>query len=167
IFRDAWLCSETDRSGGWAAFAMAACRTESSRIRNGSSGNAACKGRTICDDGQDGSQGCARDRPVDPDGMVPAGTRKISRCAGDPGTPDRTQTASWATDRCGIEYPRDIAWFWAEGWPGHAKEFRGADPRVGCGSIDIGAHCYGNALGTIGFKGRVRKVTQGCAGNCA
>jgi hypothetical protein len=79
----------------------------------------------------------------------------------------RTQTASWATDRCGIEYPRDIAWFWAEGWPGHAEEFRGADPRVGCGSIDIGAHCYGNALGTIGFKGRVRKATQGCAGNCA
>ena len=44
------------------------------------------------------------------------------------------QAASWATYRRGIEYPRDFAWLWAEGWPSDAKEFRSADPRVGCGS---------------------------------
>src|ERR1700747_1793625 len=99
--------------------------------------------------------------------MVPAGAHKVSRCAGDPGPPDRTQTASRTADRRGVEYPRDFAWLWAEGWPGDAEEFRSADPRVGCGSGDIGARWHSDAFGTIGFEGRVRKAAQGCAGNCA
>ncbi len=37
---------------------------------------------------------------------------------------------------------RDFAWLWAEGWPGDAEEFRSADPRVGCGSGDIGTRHY-------------------------
>src|SRR5689334_1551377 len=146
---------------------MAACGAEKSGLRDGSARNAACEGRIVCDDGEDRSQGCARDHPVDPDGMVSACTCKVGRCAGDPGPPDRTQTASRAADRRGVEHPRDFAWLWAEGWPGDAEEFRSADPRISCGSGDIGADCYSDAFGTICVEGRVRKATQGCAGNCA
>src|SRR5689334_19677386 len=132
---------------------MAACGPERSRVRNSPARNPARKGRTICDDGQDGSQGCARDRSVDSDGLVPAGTRKVGRCAGDPGTLDRTQTASWTTYRRGVEYPRDFARLRTEGRPGDAEEFRSADPRAGCGSGDIGTHCQCNAFGAIGPGG--------------
>jgi hypothetical protein len=83
------------------------------------------------------------------------------------GTPDRTQTASRTTYRRGIKYPRDFARLWAEGRPGDAEEFRSSDPRVGCGTSDIGAYCQCDAFGTIGLEGRVRKAAQGCAGNCA
>ena len=38
-------------------------------------------------------------------------------------SPDRTQTASRAADRRGVEYPRDFAWFWAEGLPLTRKNF--------------------------------------------
>src|SRR4051812_37204588 len=99
--------------------------------------------------------------------MVPAGTCEVGRRAGDPGTSDCTQTASRATYRCGIKYPRDFARLRAEGWPGNAEDFRSADPRAGCGSAYIKAHCRRDAFGAIGLEGRVRKATQGCAGNCA
>jgi len=47
------------------------------------------------------------------------------------------------------------------------KNFEARIREFGCGSGDIGAHCHSDAFGTIGFEGRVRKATQGCAGNCA
>jgi hypothetical protein len=87
--------------------------------------------------------------------------------SGDSSATGRAQAASWATYRCGIKYPRDFAWLWADGWPGDAEEFRSADARVGCGSGDIEAHCHSDAFGAIGLEGRVRKATQGRAGNCA
>lgn len=46
-------------------------RAEKSGIRN-----VARKRRIIGYDGQDRSQECPRDRPVDPDGLIPAGARK-------------------------------------------------------------------------------------------
>src|SRR5262245_41356545 len=99
--------------------------------------------------------------------MVQPGAREVDRGSRDSSAAGCAQAASWATYRCGIEYPRDIAWFWAEGWPCDAKNLRSADPRVGRGSGNIGAHCHGDAFGTIGSEGRVRKATQGCAGNRA
>ena len=85
LFRDAWLCSEADRAGGRTIVAVAACGVETSRIRRGSAGNAACEGSVIGDDGEDGSQGCTRDCPVDPDGMVPPSARKVDRSPRDSG----------------------------------------------------------------------------------
>lgn len=76
LFRDAWLCSEADRPGSRAIVAPVACGVETSRIRRGSAGNATCEGSVIGDDGEDGSQGCTRDCPVDPDGVVPPGHAK-------------------------------------------------------------------------------------------
>jgi len=37
--------------------------------------NAACEGSIISDDGENWSQGCTRDCPVDPDGTVPRCTQ--------------------------------------------------------------------------------------------
>jgi len=37
-------------------------------------GDTAREGRTVSDDGKDRSQGCSRHRPVDPDGLVSAGS---------------------------------------------------------------------------------------------
>ena len=51
----------------------------SSRIRRGSAGNATCEGSAFADDSEDGSQGCTGDCPVDPDGMVRAGSRWPAR----------------------------------------------------------------------------------------
>src|ERR1700745_3589925 len=98
--------------------------------------------------------------------MVPPVPRKVDRGSRDSSAAGCAQAAFRATYRRRIEYPRDFAWLWAEGWPGDAEEFRSADPRVGCGSGDIGARCHSDAFGPIGFEGRVRKATQGCAGNC-
>lgn len=47
------LCSEADRTGGWAAIAMAACRLERCRIQNGSAGNSAREGCIVCNDRED------------------------------------------------------------------------------------------------------------------
>ena len=87
------------RSGSRAAVAMAACEAETSRIRDGSAGNAACEGSVIGDDGQDGPQGCTRYCPADPDGVVPPGARQIDKIAGGARAAGCAQTASWAAYR--------------------------------------------------------------------
>ena len=69
--------------------------------------------------------------------------------------------------RRGIKHSRDFARLWPEGWPGYAEEFRSADPRIGYGSGNVGAHCRGDAFGASGFESGVREVTQGRADDCA
>ncbi|MGY2843435.1 hypothetical protein ACVIWU_006687 [Bradyrhizobium sp. USDA 4509] len=102
-----------------------------------------------------------------PDGMAPAGTAK---------SVDAQEIRALLIGRkqllgrlidVELSIRGIFAWLWAEGWPGDAEEVRSADPKVSCGSGDIGAYCRGDAFGTIGLEGRVRKVTQGCAGSCA
>src|SRR5215468_8432162 len=61
-----------------------ACRADASGICNRSAGDAACEGGTVCDDSEDGPQGCVWACTAAADGMVPAGARQIDWIAGNP-----------------------------------------------------------------------------------
>ncbi len=78
-------------AGPLSQWLMRGCKE---RIRDGSAGNTACEGSIVGDDSEDGSQGCTRNCPVDPDGMVPRGARKVDRGSRDPSVAGCAQAAS-------------------------------------------------------------------------
>src|SRR6516164_7438215 len=99
-----------------------------------------------------------RDCPVDPDGMVPPGARKVDRSSRDSGAAGCAQAATWAAHRCGIAHSRDLARLRPEGWLDYAEEFRSADPRVGYGSGNVGTHWAACGVETS-------RIRRGSAGN--
>src|SRR5215468_5979162 len=95
-----------------------ACRADASGICNRSAGDAACEGGTVCDDSEDGPQGCVWACTAAADGMVPAGARQIDWIAGDPSAAGCAQAASRKVAGCGIEHSGNPARFRPEGRPG-------------------------------------------------
>src|SRR6056297_1318257 len=89
-------------------------------------GDTACPDRVQDDAGEDGPQGCARDRAADAAGLVPAGTLQISCGAGDARAADGTQAAAGEAIRRRNEPARRAARLRAEGRLDNTEDFRGA-----------------------------------------
>jgi hypothetical protein len=62
-----------DRTGGWTAVAMVACRAERGRVRHGPAGNAPCESGALGDGGEDRSSGRPEPRSTVAHGLIPAG----------------------------------------------------------------------------------------------
>ena len=150
------LDAGADRPGSGPVVAMALCGAARGGSCGGTSGNAARARRLQGDVGEDRPQRRAQHRPVDADGLVPAGALQVDRGARDTCGSEGAQAVAIEAAGCREQPARDTARLRAEGRQDHRARLRGTDQRTGRRPPRARGRCQGVAGRTCRAAARVQ-----------